>query len=126
MTMYNAIINVAQHVMINYAADVQKLIPSGSAIQNIRGVVGDYLTRDGYHLNEYYGRLTAGLTWFKAITGAKFEGMENNAGLLKICNEGLSGLTANGVNITAQELLNYCIAAAEAAVKNPFVVAEIE
>lgn len=44
------------------------LLPSGIAIQKAReGVIGDRLTRDGYHLNRL-GRLIAGYTWYAALT----------------------------------------------------------
>ena len=53
------------------------LLPSGAAIQNLRGFAlldsaksGTTITRDGYHLNKGIGRYTAALTWYCYITGA--------------------------------------------------------
>lgn len=125
-TMYNAILEVAQHVLINYAADIEILIPSGTAIQNMRTAVGDYLNRDGYHLDYNYGRLTASITWFKTITGANLEGIETDERLLAVCEAGAETLATNGVTVTAEELLENCIASAEAAVENPYEVTTIE
>ena len=125
-TMYNAVLDASNHILSNYSADIQKITPSGTAIQNMRHVVGDYMTRDGYHLNLNYGRLTASLTWFKAITGANLDSLVDNAKLLQICSNGLEDLTLNGVNITASELLENCIASADAAVKNPYAVTDIK
>lgn len=44
------------------------LLPAGEAIQESREMLGDRLTRDGYHLNPL-GRLIAAYTWFTALTG---------------------------------------------------------
>ena len=32
------------------------------------------MTRDGYHLNEYYGRYAAAATWYAVLTGEKLSG----------------------------------------------------
>ncbi len=125
-TMYSAIIEVAKHVLINYAADIQIMIPSGTAIQNMRSIVGDYLNRDGYHLDYNYGRLTASITWFKTITGANLEGIETDEALLAICDKGAEALAEKGVTITSEELLASCIASAEAAVESPYAATTIE
>ena len=46
------------------------LVPAGTAIQNARtSVIGDNLTRDGYHLQLTYGRYTVACTWLEALTG---------------------------------------------------------
>ena len=56
-TMYNAILNTVQ-TKVKYP-----VMPCGTAIQNARtSFLGDTLTRDGYHLNEYIGRYIASLT----------------------------------------------------------------
>ena len=73
MTMYNAIVNAAQNYILKYEA-IDGVIPSGTAIQNLRtSYIGDNLTRDGYHLNysgDTVGRLTASVTWAAYCTGA--------------------------------------------------------
>lgn len=125
-TMYNAILDVAEHVLINYAADIEIMIPSGTAIQNMRTAVGDYLNRDGYHLDNNYGRLTAAITWFKTITGANLEGIETDENLLAIAQKGVDSLATKGVEVTAEQLLRYCIASAEAAIENSYEVTTIK
>lgn len=73
MTMYNAIVNAVQNYILKYEA-IDGVIPSGTAIQNLRtSYIGDNLTRDGYHLNysgDTVGRLTASVTWAAYCTGA--------------------------------------------------------
>ena len=69
MTMYNAIMDAVQQAMKDNP-EIEVLIPSGTAIQNGRNsYMGDTFNRDGYHLNEYYGRYTAACTWFETFSG---------------------------------------------------------
>ncbi len=73
LTMYNAIINTVQE-KIETRDDLAYVIPSGTAIQNVRtSYLGDTLTRDGYHLSFDYGRYIASLTWFLKITGLSID-----------------------------------------------------
>lgn len=69
MTMYNAILGAVETKIVpDERFDV--IIPSGTAIQNVRtSYIGDTLTRDGFHLSYDQGRYIAGLTWFQEITG---------------------------------------------------------
>ena len=71
-TMYDSILSaVRKAVLTGHKDDFAGVIPSGTAIQNIRTCyIGDTVTRDGYHLSYDMGRYTAALTWFKALTGA--------------------------------------------------------
>ena len=73
MTMYNAITDAVENYIMKYDA-IDGVIPSGTAIQNLRtSYIGDNLTRDGYHLNftaDSLGRLTASVTWAAALTGS--------------------------------------------------------
>lgn len=68
MTMYNAIVNAVEtKILTNDKIDI--IIPSGTAVQNVRtSFVGD-ITRDGYHLSYSFGRYVAGLTFLQALTG---------------------------------------------------------
>ena len=69
MTMYNSILNVVQNKILTND-DISFVIPSGTAVQNLRtSTLGDTLTRDGYHLSYGIGRYTAALTWLAKITG---------------------------------------------------------
>ncbi len=69
MTMYNSIVNTVKSKILTNS-DISGVIPSGTAVQNLRtSVLGDTLTRDGYHLSHGIGRYTAALTWIAYITG---------------------------------------------------------
>lgn len=70
--MYRMIITAVQKA--THEAGISRIIPSGVAIQNARKVMGDVLTRDGYHLNLSYGRYTAACTWCEFLTGKKVTG----------------------------------------------------
>ncbi|QHI69374.1 DUF4886 domain-containing protein [Tichowtungia aerotolerans] len=73
MTMYNAIVTaVTKKIAPNKAFDF--IIPSGTAIQNMRtSYIGDTLTRDGFHMSLNLGRYIVGMTWVKTLTGASIE-----------------------------------------------------
>ena len=66
--MYRAIVRTVRDTVLP-ARPFSGLIPSGTAVQNLRGAVGDVLTRDGFHLSYGLGRYTAALTWFTALGG---------------------------------------------------------
>ena len=69
MTMYNAIVNTVKEKIVNHP-QIDGVIPSGTAIQNLRtSSLGDTLTADGYHLENTVGDYTAALTWFVTLTG---------------------------------------------------------
>lgn len=69
LTMFSGIVNAVREVIVPHEA-FDLIIPSGTAIQNVRtSYIGDVLTRDGYHLSYNLGRYIAGLTWLHAITG---------------------------------------------------------
>ena len=69
MTMYNAIISTVKEKIANNP-DFAGVIPSGTAIQNLRtSSLGDTLTADGYHLENTIGDYTAAMTWFATLTG---------------------------------------------------------
>ncbi len=73
MQMYHAILDAVQTKAAGLE-DIAGVIPSGTAIQNLRASdVGDTLTRDGYHLSLGAGRYTAALTWFAYLTGLSIE-----------------------------------------------------
>lgn len=74
MTMYNAVVDtVKEKIVPNY--NIASVIPSGTAIQNLRTVLGDTLTRDGFHMSLDFGRYTAALMWYKAITQMDISGI---------------------------------------------------
>lgn len=64
--MYHSIIEATTKAFNENAMDL--LVPCGTAIQNARTTfIGDYMNRDGYHLNVIYGRYTAACTWYEAL-----------------------------------------------------------
>ena len=69
LKMYNAIADCVKKEVLT--KDFYKVIPNGTAIQNIRtSFIGDNLTRDGYHLTYDLGRFVAGLNLVYTLTGA--------------------------------------------------------
>ncbi|MBE6560311.1 MAG: DUF4886 domain-containing protein [Ruminococcaceae bacterium] len=69
MTMYNSILKAVE-TEVKTKESICGVIPSGTAIQNLRtSYIGDTVTRDGYHLSYDFGRYTAALTWFAYFTG---------------------------------------------------------
>lgn len=104
MKMYQGIVSVVQK-KIKANSDFVGVIPNGTAIQNARtSLVGDYLTRDGYHLTLGLGRYIAGLGLVKAIT---------NADLSKV-SFAPAGLTAYEKRVAIESV--------ELAIKKPFEV----
>lgn len=75
--MYKDICSSVQSAILQkHADDFDGVIPSGTAIQNLRtSFIGDNVTRDGYHLSYDAGRYTAALAWLKALTGADLSGI---------------------------------------------------
>ena len=71
MTMYNAIVDTVESKILTNS-DIVKVIPSGTAIQNLRGYC-DVLTRDGYHMSYTLGRHAVAMTWYAAITGKSID-----------------------------------------------------
>ncbi|MCQ2116341.1 MAG: DUF4886 domain-containing protein [Bacteroidales bacterium] len=74
--MYLAIMDASHKALENHP-ELKILLPSGTAVQNLRSsFVGDDITRDGHHLSYNIGRFLAGMTWLKAITGCDLRKME--------------------------------------------------
>lgn len=55
---------------------IDRVSPTGTAIQNARTADLGILTRDNYHLSLNMGRYIAGLTFFKTLTGADISNIE--------------------------------------------------
>ena len=76
MKMYNAITN-AVNTKILTIDNIEIVIPSGTAVQNVRtSFIGD-TTRDGYHLSYGIGRYIASMTYVKALTGLSIDNSKN-------------------------------------------------
>jgi hypothetical protein len=68
MYMYECIVNATKEKVVP-RTDFTAIIPSGTAIQNVRtSFIGDNLTKDTYHLNSL-GRVIAGYTLYTVLTG---------------------------------------------------------
>jgi len=52
---------------------VDRVCPTGTAIQLLRQEIAEPLTRDGYHLSYGLGRYTAAMAFLKALTGCELE-----------------------------------------------------
>lgn len=68
MKMFTSINECVEKLRKDYGIEV--VIPSGTTIQLLRGTyLNDVneLTRDGYHLNEQFGRYAAACAWFEAL-----------------------------------------------------------
>lgn len=55
---------------------VDKVCPTGTAVQNFRLDYDGPMCRDGYHLSYGLGRYIAGLAFLKALTGADISGVQ--------------------------------------------------
>ena len=67
LRMYNAIISAVYQEVPKVG--IKLIIPSGTSIQNARTVLGNDLTRDGFHLSRDLGRYIAACTWLEAVLG---------------------------------------------------------
>lgn len=71
-TGYDAIVNATQSTAMQ-VENIDGLLPTGTAVQNLRTVaVGDGLVIDG-QLVDTYGDYAAALTWFAAISGKSLD-----------------------------------------------------
>ncbi|MDD4688477.1 MAG: DUF4886 domain-containing protein [Eubacteriales bacterium] len=78
--MYRSIVNaVEEHIIGN--GNIDYIIPCGTAVQNMRtSLMGDTLTRDGYHMDMIFGRYLLGVTWAKVLTGSDLMGLKTIPG----------------------------------------------
>ncbi len=66
--MYEAIADANRKAASMAGIDI--VVPSGTAVQNARSsVIGDNMTRDGYHLDLLWGRYTAACAWYETLFG---------------------------------------------------------
>lgn len=74
--MYDAIVSAVKG-NIEGKADIEKIIPVGTAVQNLRtSFFEDNLTSNGVNLSVNIGRLTAALTTAKALTDKNITGVD--------------------------------------------------
>ena len=68
LIMYRAIVDAYKQARV--LTGIRIIIPAGTAIQNGRtSAIGDKFTRDGFHLEESFGRYTAACAWFEKLFG---------------------------------------------------------
>ena len=104
MTMYNGILNAVQSVIVPDKNN-PIVVPSGTTIQNLRTTfLGDTITRDGYHLNEAFGRYAAALTWAIKLTGKDITNINRPASVLAkhdaLCKEAAMNACAKPFEVT--------------------------
>lgn len=99
--LYRAIADTTEQAVCTVAG-IERVSPTGTAVQLARRSGIGALTRDGYHLSLDRGRYLAGLTFFKTLTGAELHGLS---------------WAPDGVTPDVREAL---IRVAEAAVLDPF------
>lgn len=68
ITMYESIVNCVRTI-VGPTESFSGLIPCGTAMQNVRMGLGDNVTVDGYHANDFPGKYTLSMTWACALTG---------------------------------------------------------
>lgn len=100
---YNAIAALTRDLIVPMDG-IDRVSPTGTAVQNARTADLGILTRDNYHLSLNLGRYIAGLTFFKALTGAD-----------------ISNVTWTPPNTTAY-MKQAAIEAANNAIATPFAV----
>lgn len=70
--MYEDIVHVMQQVLPSVG--LTRVIPTGTAVQLGRYIMGDVLNRDGRHLSLTVGRYLAACTWCEFLTGKIVDG----------------------------------------------------
>ncbi len=121
LKMYNTTVNTTKEQILTNSK-INIIIPAGTAIQNLRtSIIGDNLTRDGYHLSKSQGRLALAMMWVKQITG------ENISSITTASLYNHNGVASKNLETAYKPLYtDRMIAAIKKAVNdaysNPFVV----
>ncbi len=112
LKMYREIVSRVKEIIL--AKDtISAVIPSGTAIQNLRtSWVGDKVTRDGYHLNYGFGRYAAALAWYATITGGDVDVVDwiptnypEVKDYLPAIKEAVKGAMSSSYDVTISKLL---------------------
>lgn len=119
MLMYNSIVDVTNNKIVP-RTDIDRIIPSGTVIQNARtSVIGDTLCRDTYHLDNLGGIMVAyGL--YSVLTGHELTEINLDTATCKI---GISGGDALRRALTDTEKA-IIIESVNNAIKNPFAITQ--
>lgn len=104
IVMYNAIIDSVKMEIANNK-DISFIIPNGTAVQNARtSVLGDTITRDGFHMSYDIGRYITGLTYASIITGYPIDNID---------------FVPDDLN---DKIKNICVESVNNAIKKPFTI----
>lgn len=115
--MYRSICATVQSKILT-RSDFTGVIPSGTAIQNVRKTLfGDKLNRDGTHLNAT-GRFIAGYTWYCALTGDRPQALKFTA-IPDGVNPKNGEVQTKGCELTAEQS-EAILQSVLAALDNPF------
>lgn len=92
MTMYKGIVDAVKTKVLT-RDDISFVIPSGTAVQNLRtSVIGDTFTRDGYHMSYEIGRLLTAMMWARQISGVETSKMTSYPSQYKYSAETIAAL----------------------------------
>ena len=107
LTMYNNIVSCVQNKILTNK-DFSIIIPNATSIQNARtSILGDTLTRDGFHMSYDLGRYITGLMFFKQLTNISIDNIS---------------YSPNGVTEEQKEI---AIKSVNCAYKNPYQITQI-
>ena len=119
MAMYNAIVATTQNKILP-RTDIERIIPSGTVIQNARtSAFGDHLCKDTYHLNNYGAVLTAYCV-YSVLTGKEITEINLDAEAASKWN-GINGADPITKPLTEEQkaIIIECV---NNAIKNPYEV----
>ena len=119
MAMYDAIVTTTKNKILP-RTDIDRIIPSGTAIQNARtSSFGDHLCKDTYHLNNYGAIFTAYCT-YAVLTGKEITEIKLDAVTASKLN-GINGAAPIMTPLTEEQkaIIIECV---NNAIKNPFEV----
>jgi hypothetical protein len=105
LTMYNAILSTYANAL--NLVPISQVVPSGTAIQNARtSVLGNDLTRDGYHLSWGVGRFVVACTWYESLTGHNVTNNSYTSNLLSAKETQLAKKAAHFANLKPFNITN--------------------
>lgn len=108
LEMYYSIINSVKNKILPNK-DFEIIIPNATSVQNARtSILGDTITRDGFHMSYDLGRYLTGLMFFKQLTNIEIDNIE-------YCPESIS-----------EEVKQICIKAVNNAYEKPFEITYIK
>lgn len=119
MAMYDSIVNVTKKLILP-RTDFDRIVPSGTIIQNARtSAFGDHLTRDTFHLNNY-GAILAAYGLYSVLTGKEITEVNIDA-VTASKNNGIGGADPILVPLTEEQkaIIIECV---NNGIKNPYEV----